>query len=236
MPRAVILCPWRGKEPEREAAWKLIREYYSGFEIVTADTPGDFNLCGARNLAAKKAGDWDVALFTLADVVVPVENISRAFDHALETGRITIPHDVCHMMTEAGHREGADAAVPIGNPELESRWKHACDSWQNRHGPSGIEAFRRDTFEELGPWDERFITALPEDASLLIKAGGFDRLSGPSYVFWHPVAWQGAPREYGEPWPAYRSRYLDLKGRGEFRQNLVDENRTINDFGDWWWG
>ena len=62
--------------------------------------------------------------------------------------------------------------------------------------PRGTEGFRRDTFEELGPWDERFITALPEDASLLIKAGGFDRLSGPSYVFWHPSP---IPEDVGRP-------------------------------------
>lgn len=230
----VILVACRGKEPERDRAWALLRAYYATgeWEIFVSDSPGErFNLNVARNLAARRAGKWDVAAFLNADCAIPIESIRRGFAHARKTGRVTVPWDHYYSMSDAGHGAGDDAAIPIGDPLAERRWRDGSHRWpEPAYFPGGDIIVPRAVFERIGGWDERFVSYAPEDAAMLLAAGEFDRLAGPAYHFWHP---SGSPQyvEAENPWPEYRPIFQE----GRFTQRLVDEGRDIHDFGSWTW-
>ena len=243
--RAVILVPRRGKQPDYDRAWGLVSDYYSGsgYDVFASDSPGEqFNLPAARNAASLKsdrmAGDWDVAAFINADCIVPVESLRRGFAHALATGRLVVPWDHYWSMTREGHEAGFDLEVPIGNPVLEWRWRRSSEAFvQPFYAPGGDVIIPRVVWERVGGWDEQFVGWQPEDAAMLIAAGKFDRLSGPAYHFWHPGANTGGVYvEADGNWPKYRAMYQELHRSNQFEQRLFDEARTIDNFGNWWWG
>lgn len=240
-PRAVICIPRRGKDPDYDRIWSIVGRYYyagSGYPVFVADSPGDpFNVPAARNVAARMAGDWDVAAFVNADCVVPIESLRRGFAHAMRSGRVTIPFDHYFAMSAPGHRAGRDAKIPVGDRTLERLWRQS--SYRRRYpqpfyAPAGEVIIPRAFWDRLGGWDERFVGYQPEDAAMLVSAGTFDRLAGPAYHFWHPKP-RGVYVAANGAWPEYRDRLIALRERGEFRQNLVDEGRTIDHFGKWWW-
>lgn len=240
-PRSVILVPRRGKQEDYDRAWKLISGYYRWWgwgEVFDADSPGEhFVLPAARNAASRLAGDWDVAAFINADCVIPVENLQRGFAHALATGRLVVPWDHYWSMTDTGHAMGLDLQVPIGNPEAEWTWMTHSEAFQQPfYAPGGDVIIPRSMWNRIGGWDERFVGYQPEDAAMLITAEKFDRLSGPAYHFWHPHPATPVYVEANGVWPEYRAKFIELHRAGQFEQRLFDEGRTIDHFGNWWWG
>lgn len=235
--KAVICVPRRGQHSDYDRIWSLLSPYYakSDYTMFISDSgDGQFNLPAARNVAAKMAGDWDVAAFINADCLIPIESLRRGFAYAAETGRLTVPWDHYYSLTEEGHVAGCDAKVPIDRDDRQ-RWRENSE-WcvQPFYAPGGDVIIPRALFDSIGGWDDRFLGMQPEDAAMLIKVGQFDRLSGPAYHFWHPQG-NGVWVESNGAWPEYRARYAELRRTGQFVQRLVDENREINDLGYWWW-
>jgi hypothetical protein len=81
-----ICIPWRGGDPTREELWEKVRPWYesTGLPVFTGDSdPGKpFNRSGARNAAARAAGDWDVAFFVDADTLLPLDQVHAAIARA----------------------------------------------------------------------------------------------------------------------------------------------------------
>lgn len=225
--KAVVLFPWRGGDRDRERAYAIVKDHYAGLELpmFEGDAGGEkFSPGASRNLAAKEAGDWDVALIVDADCLIPLNSVGRGFGTSLLSGHITLPWDSFYQMTEEGHAKRVDDRNPIGHPLFEREWQANSTCYAPIYSPGSNLIVPRHVWDRVGGYDERFVGWSHEDAAFLLAAGQFARLSGPMYHFWH------RSRAYESPIPAFY--YAEYANR-PIIQVLVDEKRTIKDFGGW---
>lgn len=208
--RVVFLVPWRTDNGPRAAAWAVCRKRWEAqfpdWPIFEGRSPdGPFQRAAAINDAAVQAGDWDVAVVIDADVMLPAANVQEAVRRAAKTGKVTWAHRRWRELTKeaterltgekadrtapgilGGTIEEADlAAVDVGGkPLLDlSVSKTTALSW------SCCIAIRRDAWETIGGFDERFIGWGHEDAAFMSTAGalvGWDRIEGDVINLWHP--------------------------------------------------
>lgn len=165
--RAVILVPWRPSTPERVTIWKHVRTELSktGLPIFATDSPGEWSRSVALNRAAKR--NWDVAYVTDADKAVesPAQ-ILHALATAYYTGRYTKAADILYYLDEHGD---------IGEE---------VKTWEDQF------AIRRDRWDELGGFDERFVGYGYQGIAFVAAAStlfGKASISGPGYHYEHPV-------------------------------------------------
>lgn len=184
--RTVVLVPWRPGDPHRDRAWPWVRRRWHhrlGLPIVTGDSDParPFNRSAARNDAARRAGDWDVAVITDADTIVrnaapTVEAIAQA--HA--TGHVVLPHDAYRALDAKG------TALVLANDA--AGWAHLARSVAR--APLGVVVVPRPAWEQLGGFDERWTGWGGEDAAFVEAAEvlvGLDRLPGEIWHLWHPL-------------------------------------------------
>lgn len=90
--RVVVLVPRRAGIADRDRIWSFCRAWWENdhpdWTIIEGDDPGDgpYNRSRALNLAAREAGEWDVAVIIDADVLVGAEAVRVAVERAVETG------------------------------------------------------------------------------------------------------------------------------------------------------
>ncbi len=159
-----------------------MREWWDSWETFTGDSGTAAFSCGSsRNRASDAAGDWDVAIFSDADVVLgSQEQAHAAVDLANRTGSFVIAYSelrylgsrdtemVCEGMT-------LTQTHPIRSVGL---------TWINTF------AIRRDLWDEIGGFDEAFVGYGPEDIAFYNAAGtmgGTERNHGPLYHLDHPA-------------------------------------------------
>lgn len=208
--RVVFLVPWRTDDGPREAAWRVCQQRWQAlfpdwpiYEGVSPDGP--FQRAAAINDAAAQAGPWDVALIIDADVMLPAVNVREAADRAHISGKVTWAHrrwrELTKEATEALTGEKSDLRAPgiLGGPIIESDFtavdmggkplldlsvsKTTALSW------SCCIAIRRDAWDTIGGFDERFVGWGHEDAAFMSAAGaliGWDRVEGDVLNLWHP--------------------------------------------------
>jgi hypothetical protein len=151
--KAVLLVPWRST-PAREPIWQEVRGHLADLHlpIFTGDShPGrPFNRSEARNVAAERAGDWDVALFVDADTYVPLEQADFALEMAATHHSLVYPYTrFVSMNPITGEaRERTSAGFPH----------------------SGNVALSADAYSDLGGWDERISGWGYEDGALAVLA------------------------------------------------------------------
>ena len=98
-PKTVLLVPFSSEDQSRILIWKHVQSWlaqtldyplYIGEHFP--EQPGTYNLSLARNQAAQKAGDWDVAVIHDADTVINPQQIKAGVVTAWETGAVTYPY------------------------------------------------------------------------------------------------------------------------------------------------
>lgn len=159
---------------------------------------GPFNRSAAINDAARKAGDWDVAVVIDADVMLPRGNVLAAVERATATGRVTWAHrrwrgfsqEATDRLTRPDPEwaEGSLGHGGIATPEFSGDIdllveKTTALSW------SCCIAYRRDAWDTLAGFDERFAGWGFEDGAAAAAAGGlvgWDRIEGDVLNLWHP--------------------------------------------------
>ncbi len=172
---AVVIIPWRAGDPIRERNYKRVREFWDSlpYPVFTADSGYEFFTAGAsRNQAAAEAGDWDVAVFTDADVLPgSAEQIVDAVATANVTGAFTMGYSEFRWLSETATRQVCD-----GVPALQVRADRALkNAWINTF------AIRRDLFDLAGRFDEGFLGYGMEDLAFYKAAatlGGTQRVDG----------------------------------------------------------
>lgn len=209
--RVVLLVPWRTDEGPRAAAWALCRRRWEAiapdWPIYEGESPdGPFQRSAAINDASERAGSWDVAVIIDADVLLPAANVREAVRRASTTGRVTWAHrrwrELTREATErlVGPKGDLYAPGALGGPIEETEFD-AVDRWgkpmldlivakTNALSWSCCIAIRRDAWDAVGGFDERFVGWGHEDAAFMSATGalvGWDRVDeGDVLNLWHP--------------------------------------------------
>lgn len=181
--KAVILSPFRPDGAERIRNWKHAYKFWTGMGlgIYTADTVGDFQRAYARNLAAELAGAWDVALFTDADIILDsLDQADAAIMRTWRTGAYTVAYSHLHYITEDGMKN-----LLKGLPPSHFDWDEAvAHTWEC------CFAVRRDVWDQVGGFDERFRGYGGQVAAFFYAYatfGGRERIRGSAYHLPHPL-------------------------------------------------
>jgi len=188
--RTVILVPRRAGFEERDRLWKWCKawwlEHFPEYPIFEGHHDhGLFNRSAAINEAARKAGEWDVALIIDADVIPDTERqVHQAAHTAFETGRLTVAftlrHDLSRLSTEK-----------LLNGHDKDDWSTGIDhTYLEQH--SSIIAVSRTLWDEVGGFDEGFRGHGMEDTAFALACdtigGPRDSLPGIVWHLWHQRA------------------------------------------------
>jgi hypothetical protein len=223
--KSVVVAAYRPASFERARNWEYARERWStlGWPIRIADTGAEpFSRAGSRNLAARYAGDWDVALIVDADAILAdLYQATAAASMARATGRLAYAHDHLTML----EAEQTELVLGGARPELVSV---AARLTRHPHTWSSVLAVPRPLWEQVGGYDERFVDWGYEDLAFMSACWSFagrpDRIPGDAYHLWHPRSWE---QNEGNPsHPANQTlgqRYLDARSRPEAMREILDE-------------
>ena len=218
--RAVVMVPWRGGDPQREAAWDFVRTAWKrdGWAVVTGEPKGKtWSASEARNAAASAATDWDVAVFADADTIPgDFDVIRKAVEVAHKRDRMVRPYRHYWQMDEAA------TATWLKTGERPS--EGASHLREVAHG--GVNVIPRGLFEKVGGYDERFKGWGWEDTAMEAACrvlGGFEQLTGDVYHLWHPI---GPDRAADDPQRlanvALGHRYLKARTRRAMRDIVAE--------------
>lgn len=180
--KAVILVPWQTDNSHRARNWNTARASWLdlGWPIVTG-TSSPFDRTRARNAAAEEAGNWEVALFADADIVLDsLSQAHKAVTTAYENGWYTVAYSELHYLTEQGTMDlcmRRPAFYCESNEQVANTWE-CCF------------AVRRDYFDQVGGFDERFQGWGGQVAAFFYAYATFagrERIAGDAYHLAHPL-------------------------------------------------
>lgn len=150
--KTAICVPYR-EHPARDHLWRFTREWISKNypqPVFTADSGGvKFSRGRARNLAAKLAGNWDVAVFHDSDTIAHPDAITQAIDLAATSMRMVVTADSHMYCDEPSTKRILESGVPqFARPasfDAQGIYQKPC---------SGIVAVNRDVFDAVGGYVE----------------------------------------------------------------------------------
>ncbi len=184
--KVAVCIPYRAGIPERDRNFAYVESWWReelGWPVFLGDDTADeaFSIGRSRNLAAEQAGDWDVAVFTDADMVPGSHaQVEKAVASAWKKGSYTTLHSEIRYTDEA-----VTAAVCADELELSAR--------NVPHAVGGVWipccALRRDLFDAVGGYDRRIHGYGGEDLAMYFAAAtlaGAVRTEGPLYHLQHP--------------------------------------------------
>jgi hypothetical protein len=140
--KAVILVPYSRDGADRELNWNTAHAEWMalGWPVYTG-TSEPFDRTRARNDAARRAGDWEVALFADADIIL--DSLSQAYKAvttAYEHGWYTVAYSKLHYLSEQGTLD-ACLRKPLfyceqSDPPVSGTWEAAslCAAITSRGG------------------------------------------------------------------------------------------------------
>lgn len=222
-PKVVIVVPWRAGDPDRERAWAWCLAWWEQFEWpifqVNHPAPVPFNRSWCINEGARRAGDWDVLVAIDADVFEEnPEQVRHGVASCFETGKLVVPHLV-----------GADLSLQGTRKLLTGRetWRGAL---AGRRDPctSRVTIVRRDLFERVGGFDQRFRGWGHEDVAFwasTVPIRGVDQFAGTCYHLWHNPSLRAArPTREWRDGAKLADRYLAAFRNGwPALQRILDE-------------
>lgn len=187
-----VVMPYRpdGGQRDRIFAWtKDWWEYYLDEPVYSSDSDGEvFNRSQARNRAAAQ-GDGEVIIFVDADTVL-------GHHESINTGAWAVYKKQCpwvipyktYFNLSQEYTETALDEDPMwfkGRHHRDFSYEHELVSW------AGVLMVRREDFEKVGGYDERFVGWGHEDVAFRIKLdveiGGHVRTPGEAFHLWHPI-------------------------------------------------
>jgi hypothetical protein len=196
--RVVILVPYRSDGGRRDDLWFFTRMWLGNhhtWEIFEGESPeGPFNRGAAINDAARKAGDWDVAVVHDADNISDPDTLERAVRRAHETKGCVFPFSTYVYLDEYS----TDRLMAEDNwfvcPDR-VRWGLISEHF------SGIQAIARTAYDQVGGFPELDGWG-HEDGIMatLLRAftNGIDHLEGGAYHLYHGGHKDSQRKIYGE--------------------------------------
>lgn len=166
-PRVVLLVPFSSKDPSRIKIWNHTHSWLKqtlNYPLYIGEHfPKDFskyNLSLARNLAAQKAGDWDVAVIHDADTVINPKHIKAGVKTALETGAVTYPY------TQRWELDFTGTKMLLENEH--SDWQSHMTKHTRNQPLGGCIIVRRDLWDLVRGFDTGFVGWGHEDGAFAI--------------------------------------------------------------------
>ena len=225
--KTVILVPRREGVAERDRLWEFVREWWANdhpdWPIIEGHhNEGPFNRAAAINTAARRAGDWDVAVIIDADVLTNPDRVRSAADIAASTGAMVLSHHERVMLS----RQGTERI--LGG--FRGNWREpgmVDRSWFD--GCSCCVAVSRPLWDLVGGFDEHFVGWGYEDVAFRIAC---EELSGKPLVglaselwhLWHTTSHENNPREATYQANVARGEaYRSARGNPAAIRELVDE-------------
>jgi hypothetical protein len=236
-----FLVPWRSDDEYRDKLWDFTRDRWErdfpDIPIVVGSSPkGAFNRSAAINDAAQ--GDWDIAIVLDADVMCEPDQVRRAMVTAATTGHLTFafseyrgltPHMTAKVLSEAPPQNRWGPEPQWQSPEV---WNKGVRFRSQVH-ESSVVVVRRDLWDTLGGFDERFVGWGQEDVAFAHAArviGGHQiRIGGPVWHLWHARS-----IDRNNLLPSYRAnqelgqRYRDTTSAEAVRA-LLDERHVLEE-------
>lgn len=199
--RTVICVPYGGGDEYRIRNWKTVEDWYRTYHqwpIIVGDNHDDpWNIARARNDAAAKAGEWDVAVFIDADTLVHPDTLAEAVATAYSRNLMVIAGNGKIYMDEASTQLFVDTGLMFPTPTDWPDTRHQPGVFDPksvyRDPCSGVVAVPRDVWVKTGGY---LHNTDPKDsyedlvfwAMCEIFAGGMTRTPGMQIHLWHPVA------------------------------------------------
>jgi hypothetical protein len=172
-------------------------------------------MAAASNDAARQAGDWRIALYVGADFIAPLEQARQAVQTARISGQMTFAHSHLVLLDEQ-----ETEWLTNGQEIFPGGHRHSNTF-------SGVLAIRRDLFDAVGGFDERFVGWGGEDIAFMCACGaiggGNRRVRGEHWHLWHP-----RPDEHHEHYAANDAlmrRYMALQGNRRGMLDLIAKRR-----------
>lgn len=187
-----VLVPYRSDGGHRSKLWEhLLANYWSAYPHYRIRegldfTDGAFNRSRAINVAARGAGNWDVAVIADADTWVPIAQLDEAVWMARRTGKLVAAFSsVVELSQDYTHRLLAGFAGPMDIGTEKVRTDDIATQ-------SSMLVVPRLLWERIGGFDEKFCgwggddNAFWRAATLLV--GAPLRMDGSAFHLWHPQA------------------------------------------------
>lgn len=197
--KVVFLVARRDDQGHRDALWAYCKarweRLFPDWQIVEGHhDDGPFNRSAAVNLAAEKAGDWDIGIVIDSDVLISRSLLEKAVALADRTQKVTWPHTrIRNIRERETMRILADmedsGGVTVFGPELD---RDELDLIVERTNPlswSCCIVIPRSQYDALGGFDERFKGWGYEDMafqSAVCGLLGWNRQKGDIVHLWHP--------------------------------------------------
>lgn len=219
---AAILVPYRTDSGPRARNWRYARSQWKkmGIPIYTGDAGAlAFQRAAARNHAATLAGDWEVALFADADILLSSrEQAEAAIMRAYLTGAYTVAYTELHYLTSRGTRETIAGDHPL-----------ACESDEVvTHTWECCFAVRRDFFDYVGGFDERFLGWGGQVAAFFYAYGTFagrERISGQAFHMAHPLVDRTKDPHFSANWDLVERYRLAVDDKAAMNAMLEERRR-----------
>lgn len=180
---AVILVPWESDDGPRARNWKAVHDRLLDLDWpIFAGTSNPFDRTQARNDAARRAGEWEVALYIDADIML--DSLSQAYKAVLASydhGWYTVAYSELYYLTEEG-TEKATLGWPLFYCDTEAI--SVANTWEC------CFAVRRDYFDKVGGFDERFQGYGGQGLAFFYAYSTFagrERIPGDAYHLDHPL-------------------------------------------------
>lgn len=239
-----VLVPRRSDGGHRDRLWEFARAWWlrqhPDWPIFEGESPiGPFNRAAAINDAARKAGDWTVALIIDSDIIANPDAVAEIVEVAEATDRFCVSHTRRVMLDEQMTERILDGYVGPWEQRRQRVWTDSC---------SCCVAVSRTLFDKLGGFDEKFIGWGFEDSAFALLA---TVESGPIYYapstlfhLWHPESPEADHKS--STWHQNRARlrmverqveHLGEVGIPRILHRTVPE-QTSDEVEGWWrrWG
>lgn len=227
--KVVILVPRREGNAHRDRLWRFCKEWWGNdhpeWEIHEGHHyAGPFNRSAAINMAAEKAGDWDVAVIIDSDVLADANLVKNGVELALSTNRMVNPYNERVMLSQAGTEE------ILGGFRGSWRSEGMVDESQ-MDAVSNVVIVSRTLWDKVGGFDEHFHGWGWEDVAFRCACetlSGQDILTmaGPVWHLWHET-------EAGKESPlldanlARINRYREARWNRDLMVPLISESHGI---------
>lgn len=221
---AVVLVPWRGGCPHREAAWGWVSrryaEHHPDWRVVRCECPSGPWVKAAAVMPV--VAECSEEVLVIADADVWCEGVAEATEAVQQGAPWAIPHRHVARLAPKATAAVLDGAEPKGQPLEQAPYRGAPGG--------GIVVAHRDTLLDI-PLDPRFAGWGHEDASwgaaLTKLAGRPWRGQLVLHHLWHPPQpEQSADRLLGTAENrALYSRYLRAAKDATRMTELIEEAR-----------